>query len=153
MAITSHVFPITMLEFFLTDAQLNWETGGSLDWRAQLVQESYTPDAAHNFLDDVTTATGSATVADLTVTDPTHEDTEGLEFDVSDATLNMGYVTDTQVVNGLIVYDYNAGGATSTQKILCICEFTGSSVTGDGSNDVIITPAATGLWRITYVDF
>ena len=152
MAVTSHVYPINIVEFFKTDAQKNWEAGGSFDWRACLALESYTPLESHEHRSDVSEPTGENTV-DLTLSDPVHEaGSDHIKFDVSDVSLNFSSVA-AEECGGVAVYDHNAGEATSTQDLLCVCKFSGGTYTGDAVNDLLVIPGANGIWRLTYTNF
>lgn len=149
MAITSQVYPATVKKILMGD--LTWEALAAADWSGRLIQDSYTPDDADEDMADVTPyATGGTLIISLTETDPTL-DAGAVTCDASDASLNFGAVTNAQVIGGMAVFAYT--GTESTEAVICICDFVGGNVTGDGSNDVIITYGTNGIWRLTYTPF
>lgn len=147
MAVASKVYPNGINS--LCQGDITWQTTGGTALVAVLVQDSYTYAAAHNARDDLTEASGGTYAEQaLTELDPTVDTgNDQVEFDTSDATVTFSSPANAQTIGGVAVCS-DGGGGTSTDLLICICDFTGGNVTSDGSNDIVVTPGAEGWFKI-----
>lgn len=149
MAVASVVYPEGISA--MCQGDFSWAAGGSA-LVGVLVADSYTPAETHSTRNDLTEPTSAVETA-LTEEDPVVDAANNqIEFGTDDTTVTFSSPDNGQVVGGMAVA-YNAGGATTADPIICLCDFTLGNVTADGSTDIIVTQGSDGWFKMTWVSY
>lgn len=143
MAITTTVYGNTLAK--MVNGDHPWD---SATWKMQLMLDSMTPNKEHDFRDDVTASEAAGSTAQTLTATAAAASGGYVVLDVTDATVTFAAVTTSQTIGGVLIYA--SVGSAATDPILVLCDFVAGTIESDGVNNIVITPGANGLLRISY---